>query len=119
VRPSGAYQSTVLDLAKWDAALYRDDVLTRASRDAMWTPAQLTDGTTYRYGFGWYVDALNGHLRVSHGGNVNGFTSDIVRFVDDSLTVILLTNKDGENLDGLADHVARAFVPALRPRGWP
>jgi CubicO group peptidase (beta-lactamase class C family) len=118
VRPSGAFQSTVLDLAKWDAALNRDDVLTRATREAMWTPVRLTDGTPYRYGFGWFVDAVDGHRRVSHGGNVSGFTSDFVRFVDDSLTVIMLTNKDNENLDGLADQVAQAFVPALKPKPW-
>jgi D-alanyl-D-alanine carboxypeptidase len=119
MRPSGAFQSTVLDLAKWDAALYRDDVLTDASRAAMWTPVRLTDGTPYRYGFGWYVDVVDGHRRVSHGGNVNGFTSHIVRFVDDSLTVIVLSNKDGEILDGIGDQVAYAFVPALRPKPWP
>lgn len=118
VRPSGAFQSTVLDLAKWDAALYRDDVLTRATREAMWTPVRLTNGTPYRYGFGWFIDVMDGHRRVSHGGNVSGFSSDCVRFVDDSLTVIVLTNKDNENLDGLADQVAQAFVPALRPKPW-
>ena len=44
LRPSGAFLSTVLDLAKWDAALYEDRVLTKASRDAMWTRVGLTGG---------------------------------------------------------------------------
>src|SRR6185503_3420178 len=66
LRPSGAFRSTVLDLARWDAALYRDDVLTRASREAMWTPAKLTDGTTAGYGFGWFVGSLWGHRWVGH-----------------------------------------------------
>ena len=110
LRPSGAFRSTVLDLAKWDAALYRDDVLTRVSREAMWTPAKLTDGTTSWYGFGWFVGSLYGRRWVGHGGNVNGFSAAITRFLDDSLTVIVLTNKDGENIDGIADQVASAYL---------
>jgi D-alanyl-D-alanine carboxypeptidase len=109
LRPSGAFRSTVLDLARWDAALYRDDVLTRASREAMWTPAKLTDGTTSWYGLGWFVGSLNGHRWVGHGGNVNGFSAAITRFIDDSLTVIVLTNKDGEDVD-IAHQVARAYL---------
>ena len=110
LRPSGAFRSTVLDLAKWDAALYRDDVLTRASREAMWTPAKLTDGTTSGYGFGWFVGSLYGRRWVGHGGNMNGFSAEMTRFPDDSLTVIVLTNKDGEDIDGIANQVASAYL---------
>ena len=110
LRPSGAFRSTVLDLAKWDAALYRDDVLTRVSREAMWTPAKLTDGTTSRYGFGWFVGSLYGRRYVGHGGNMNGFSAEMTRFLDDSLTVIVLTNKDGEDIDGIANQVASAYL---------
>jgi D-alanyl-D-alanine carboxypeptidase len=110
LRPSGAFRSTVLDMAKWDAALYRDDVLTRASRDAMWAPAKFTDGTTGWYGLGWFVGSLYGHRWAGHGGNVNGFSAAITRFFDDSLTVIVLTNKDGEDVDGIANQVASAYL---------
>jgi D-alanyl-D-alanine carboxypeptidase len=106
VRPSGAFLSTVLDLAKWDAALYTDRILTRASRDAMYTPVRLTDGRTYPYGFGWLVDTFDGHARVHHGGSLPGFRAEMARFPDDSLTVIVLTNADGavplEIVSGLA-----------------
>lgn len=43
---AGSLVSTVEDLARWDAALYTDVLLTKASRDAIWTPARLADGTT-------------------------------------------------------------------------
>src|SRR5262245_1956302 len=38
VRPSGAFLSTVLDLAKWEAALLTDRVLSASTKAAMWTP---------------------------------------------------------------------------------
>ena len=48
LRPSGAFLSTVRDLARWDAALYQERVLTQASREAMWTPARLIGGAVVR-----------------------------------------------------------------------
>jgi CubicO group peptidase (beta-lactamase class C family) len=60
LRPSGAFLSTVLDLAKWDAVLYTDRVLTDAERRQMYTPTRLNDGTTAAYGFGWHVESRNG-----------------------------------------------------------
>jgi tetratricopeptide (TPR) repeat protein len=99
----------VLDLAKWDAELYRDDVLTRASREAMWTPVKLPDGTTSWYGFGWFVDSIDGHRFVGHGGSVDGFQSTLFRFLDDSLSVIVLTNSDGARPNDIALPIVRAY----------
>ena len=110
LRPSGAFLSTVLDLAKWDAALYGDRVLTRASRDAMWTPTRLTGGGTSGYGFGWSLDSLDGRWRVHHGGALPGFRSELMRFPNDSLTVIVLTNADGARAEDIATGVARVYL---------
>src|SRR5256885_5963067 len=38
VRPSGAFLSTVLDLAKWDAFLHSESGLSASSHKLMWTP---------------------------------------------------------------------------------
>jgi hypothetical protein len=122
LRPSGAFLSTVLDLAKWDAALYEDRVLTKASRDAMWTPVRLTGGASYGYGFGWTLDSLDGHWQVSHGGSLPGFRAELARFPKDSLTVIVLTNADGARPDEIAESVARIYLSTTgRPatRGSP
>jgi D-alanyl-D-alanine carboxypeptidase len=40
-RPSGAFLSTILDLARWDAALDSDRILSEASRRQMWSPVRL------------------------------------------------------------------------------
>ncbi len=115
VRPSGAFLSTVLDLAKWDVAMSDDRVLPASARTAMWTPVTLNDGSRHPYGFGWFVDANNGHRRIHHDGGVPGFSSDFERFPDDGLTVILLANREGRDLRDLAIQVAGSYVPALRP----
>jgi D-alanyl-D-alanine carboxypeptidase len=117
LRPSGAFLSTVLDLAKWDAALYEERVLTKTSRTAMWSPVRLTDGSTYGYGFGWTVDSLDGHWRVHHGGSLPGFRAMMMRFPNDNLTVIVLTNGDGANPMLIARDVARIYLANPRRMG--
>lgn len=69
----GALYFTVLDLAKWDAALYTEKLIKRASLDEMWTPVKLNDGKPYPYGFGWRVHEMNGHRLIEHGGSLAGF----------------------------------------------
>src|ERR1017187_10288088 len=40
----GSRDFSILDLAKWDAALYTERLLKRSSLDLMWTPAHLKNG---------------------------------------------------------------------------
>jgi CubicO group peptidase (beta-lactamase class C family) len=116
LRPSGAFLSTIEDLARWDAALYHDRVLTRASREAMTRPTPLAGGGASGYGFGWFLDSVDGRWRVRHGGTMPGFRAQMTRFPDDSLTVIVLTNADGAQPDVMAREVARMYFsrPARR-----
>jgi len=39
----GSLYFTILDLAKWDAALYTEKLLKRSSLDLMWTPVKLAN----------------------------------------------------------------------------
>ena len=119
---AGALHSTVLDLARWDAALRGDQILDATSRASMWTAARNTDGTLapQDYGFGWFVDTWHGHRIVQHNGGTPGFSAVICRFLDDQLTVILLTNHGDHLLDQLALDVAGVWDPNLaRPVAAP
>lgn len=88
----GALYTNVLDLAKWEAALYTTKLIQQSSFDAMWTPVKLNDGNTYPYGFGWRLGNKNGRRAMSHNGDWQGFTMSIARYIDDRLTVIVMTN---------------------------
>jgi CubicO group peptidase (beta-lactamase class C family) len=91
---AGALASTVGDLAKWNAALDSDKILTAASRKEMWTPVKLNDGATHDYGFGWFLQPWQGHANIGHSGSTAGFSASLQRFPESGLTVILLTNSD-------------------------
>lgn len=119
----GSLYFTTLDLAKWDAALYTTKLLKQSSLDEMWTIQKYTAGPNAgkpnkgNYGFGWEINNVNGHRLIEHGGSWQGFTTAICRYVDDKLTVIVLTNLDSEHSDPdkIAHTVAGFYVPAVAP----
>ena len=112
----GAYYMTVLDLAKWDAALYTEKLLKKSSLDQMWTPAKLNAGKTYPdlYGFAWQINNANGHRIVWHAGGNQGFFVIISRYLDDRLTIVTMTNLDEFHSDvvKMAGAVASIYIPA-------
>ena len=83
----------------------------------MWTPTKLTSGFTVPYGFGWAVIEVNGHPHlVEHDGAWQGFMTHIARYVDDKLTVILLTNSANAKSAGIAHKVAGLVPPTANER---
>lgn len=113
----GSLYFTVLDMAKWDAAFYSEKLLKRSSLDLMWTPTKLKDGKAVPlgYGFGWGTGEVRGHRFVRHGGGWQGFSTDIVRYVDKKLTVIVLTNLAGADAGAIADGIVGHHEPELAP----
>jgi CubicO group peptidase (beta-lactamase class C family) len=115
----GTLYFNVLDLAKWDGALYGTTLLKQSSLDRIWTVYPLNDGkpNPAHYGFGWEINTMNGHKVIEHGGAWQGFTCDISRYVDDSLTVVVLTNLDAGHArpEKIAHTVAGLVNPALMP----
>lgn len=108
----GALYTNVLDLAKWDAVLDTKTLVKQSSFDAMWTPVKLNNGSTYPYGFGWDLAPRNGRRAVSHDGAWQGFTMSIARYLDDRLTVIVMTNLDENNSqpDKIVEGVAAIYL---------
>jgi uncharacterized protein (TIGR03435 family) len=104
----GTLYFNVLDLAKWDEALYGTSLLKQSSLDRMWTVYPLNDGkpNPANYGFAWRISALNGHRVIEHGGAWQGFTCHIARYPDDALTVVVLTNLAGTGADQMAHAIA-------------
>jgi CubicO group peptidase (beta-lactamase class C family) len=108
----GSLYFTTLDLAKWDAALYTEELLKRSSLDLMWTPVKLKNGETNKgnYGFGWEIDRRNGHRCIHHGGSWQGFETSIARYVDDRLTIVALDNLADSDPGKLVKHVAEMYL---------
>jgi hypothetical protein len=120
----GALYFNVIDLTNWDEALYGTQLVKQSSLDRMWTVYPLNNGkmNPANYGFAWVIDAQNGHKRISHSGAWQGFTCDISRYPDDTLTVVVLTNLGEEHSNPeLIAHVIAGLVaaPLLPPKLTP
>jgi CubicO group peptidase (beta-lactamase class C family) len=113
----GALYLNLNDMAKWDAALYTERLLKRSSLEQMWTPVKLNSGATEKYGFGWRLDAVHGHRLIEHGGSWQGFKSQISRYVDEKLTIVVFANSSRANPANLAHGVAAIYDASLAQPG--
>ena len=115
---TGGLNSTVQDLVRWDRALRETIVLSAESLAELWRPVTLADGSVFRldgrvlgYALGWSTADRPGHRAVwASGGN----TVALHRYLDDRLTVIVLTNCQGAEPNAVAEGVAGFYVPELR-----
>lgn len=83
---SGALYSTIEDLYKWDRSLYTEELIGKKSLEAIFTPYK------DNYAFGWGVVDVFNHRMIGHFGEIDGFTSNISRFPDEDVCIILLSN---------------------------
>jgi CubicO group peptidase (beta-lactamase class C family) len=111
----GSLYSTVLDLAKWDEALWTGSVLTRDELARAWTIDALRDGgpPLLHYGYGWEINSLRGHRVIEYDGNWAGFQSAMARYEDRHLTVIVLTNLSLCRVQRIVHTVAGYFDPEV------
>jgi len=113
----GSLYFSVVDLAKWDAALTAGKLLSAASYQQMYTPFVLNDGkpNSDGYGFGWFIHDVHGHKLIEHAGAWQGFNTNISRYVDDKLTIVMLTNLASANPEEMTHHVAGLLIPEVMP----
>lgn len=108
----GSLYFSIVDLSKWDSALYEGKLLKPSSFDLMWTPVKRKNGQPNKagYGFGWFIEQRNGHRCIHHDGSWQGFETAIDRYVDDRLSVVALTNLAGAKPGEITKHVAEMYL---------
>ncbi|MGM0497092.1 MAG: serine hydrolase, partial [Bacteroidota bacterium] len=91
--------STINDLYKWDQALYGEELLSEENKEKAFEPVTLKNGYQYPYGFGFRIKTIDSSKVVYHYGKWNGFRTGLVRFIEDSTTVVILnhTNRPGNS----------------------
>ena len=90
----GDIYSTTLDLYKWHLALETNKVLSAKSKELLETPfvAENQDGISH-YAYGWSTFKTRADKKVVwHNGSNGIFFGNFVRFVDDNIVVIVLSN---------------------------
>ena len=105
---AGGLYSTVEDLYRWDQALYTEQLVSQDLLDLMFTPHEKMPVTDFSYGYGWYIGEMNDHKVVGHGGVIEGFATEIRRYIDDKVTIIVISNRDSTGVVNITDLIAQA-----------
>lgn len=116
----GSLVSTIEDLVKWDAALKTEKLVSKATLEEAWTPFVLSNGKNanmgadpqgryYQAGMGWFIGDENDRGLVHHSGGIDGFSSNIDRYLKENLTVIVLCNIENITAVSLTASLAKAY----------
>lgn len=108
--PSGALYSTIEDMALWDQSLYGDTLVKADLLRQAFTRAELNDGTTADYGFGWVLGKNRGLDEIRATGMAPGFAAQIVRIPSRRFSVVILSNCDNLGVLPLAHEIAEIYL---------
>ena len=98
---AAGYLSTVLDMAKYDAAIDRHVFLKKETQEKAWTAFTSNSGQRLPYGLGWYVTDYHGIKLAWHTGHWGtGFTAFYLKVPEKNVTLIMLANSEA-----LIDHL--------------
>jgi CubicO group peptidase (beta-lactamase class C family) len=115
---AGGLLSTAGDLVRWQIALTGGRAISRVSFQQMIGSAVQT-GPNSSYGFGLGIDRFAGQPRISHGGGINGFNSNLAWLPEAGLSVAVISNVIGLPSDLVAARIETALtsekpLPPLR-----
>ncbi|HEX9001850.1 MAG TPA: serine hydrolase [Blastocatellia bacterium] len=129
--PAGSINSSVNEMARWvtvhlNGGKYGDKKIAEAATVADMHLAHMVTGATSpeaeitggEYGMGWFGDNYRGRRRVQHGGNIDGFSANVVLFPKDDFGMVILTNLNGTPLRDLIAQVAADRLLGLKPIDW-
>lgn len=103
---AGAIMSSVNDLYLWNRAIKNKSILSEESLKLATTNYKTTDGKFINYGYGWFLNEIDGNSTIEHGGGVFGFISYALYVPSQDIYVTVLTNFDGYNPEALAVKLA-------------
>lgn len=114
VGPAGSINSNVIDMADWlllnlsKGKFGEKQIISEESLNEIHSP-QMISSKSYKYdesfystyGMGWGITAYRGHLMVSHGGGIDGFTAGVTFMPRDNIGMVIFTNMSGTPLPSI------------------
>ena len=114
IGPAGSINSNATEMANWlilqlnEGRFQGKQVISGTSlhethKPQMVMPGDMTTDEIFysSYGLGWMITSYRGHLRVEHGGNIDGFSASVCVMPRDGIGIVVLTNMNGTALTGV------------------
>jgi len=95
---AGGLHSTLADLARWDQALYTEQLVPKAYLERV-----VTGNNKGKYGYGWFVKDDGGGRRIYHGGSEPGYSAFLLRRPEQHRLVVVLSNIDQAPVRDIAE----------------
>jgi CubicO group peptidase (beta-lactamase class C family) len=108
---TGIY-SNADDIVRWDRSFGADLVAPPATVKEAFTPQAPCPSNgclnlpSSAYAFGWLVDRLHGHRLRYHPGLLQGYAASNMYLPDDDIAVVVLSNVQDTDTNGIARHLA-------------
>lgn len=109
LRANGGILSTMEDMYLWHLALLSDKVLTKKSKQALFTPyVKEGKGADSYYGYGWAIfETPRGTKLIAHNGGNMIFAADFRRYVDEDVVILIASNTAGNSGIRISPDIAR------------
>ncbi|BFP40860.1 hypothetical protein FGF1_17050 [Flavobacteriaceae bacterium GF1] len=107
----GGVVSSIKDLVKWENEFHSPKLFSKSFWNSMLEKGKLENGKTIAYASGLIVGEFNGETMVSHSGQNPGFSSDLVRFPEHHLSILVLGNQNWYNIRSYAMDLAKRLLP--------
>jgi CubicO group peptidase (beta-lactamase class C family) len=131
VGPAGSINSDVTDMAKWlllnlnKGKFGEKQIISEKSLKEIHSPQMISsksyvyDEVFYStYGMGWGITSYRGHLMLSHGGGIDGFTARVTFMPRDNIGMVILTNMGGTPVPGIVAYNAYDRLLGLDQIPW-
>ncbi|HIC39512.1 MAG TPA: class A beta-lactamase-related serine hydrolase [Candidatus Marinimicrobia bacterium] len=102
----GGIYTSLIDMFQWDQSLYTDQLVSFEMLNEAFTSGKLSNGVITGYGFGWRLDSHSNRSRVGHTGSTRGFRNVYHRYPKESLSIIILTNRNSGSPKIIANQIA-------------
>ncbi|MDX1543413.1 MAG: serine hydrolase domain-containing protein [Christiangramia sp.] len=90
INAAGGVYASINDMINWEYSMTTNFLVSQKSKDSMWSSYKLKNGRPTYYGFCWNTQTIQNKRIIYHPG-VSG--TEYMRFVDDSISIIILTNQ--------------------------
>jgi CubicO group peptidase (beta-lactamase class C family) len=116
--PGGGLLSSADDMARFEVAILDDQLLHRATRDAMWTPQKDAEGKQNGYALGWGNGNQDGVATIGHAGSQQGTSTAMAMAPGRRDGVIVLANLEDVDASALASELLKIVigVPPAEPK---
>ncbi|MEQ8262047.1 serine hydrolase domain-containing protein [Pseudohaliea sp.] len=118
---AGSLVSTAADVIAYRRGVFHSPAIPDSVREQLLSTTTLANGVENTYSLGGLVlSEFHGHRKISHAGDIWGYSSNHAYYPEEDLTIVLLANRQGGNptLSSIEAKLARVIlgIPPLEVR---